>query len=208
MGPIPALRRSARAAAAALLLTAALLERAGAVDLLGLYAGAAVGQSRVEADGDGFAAGDFRKNHSAFKVDAGVHPIAPIGAEVAYIDMGHPGGSLGARPADVKMKGEAAFATLFLPIPVVDLYGKVGFSRLDSTVNSTRVLSGLSTCTISSPTCALQPFAVNRINTRFAAGAGIQYRFGALGLRAEYERFDAAGGNPSLLSLGLAWTFL
>ena len=70
------------------------------------------------------------------------------------------------------------------------------------------VLSGLSTCTISSPTCALQPFAVNRINTRFAAGAGIQYRFGALGLRAEYERFDAAGGNPSLLSLGLAWTFL
>ncbi|HUD25826.1 MAG TPA: outer membrane beta-barrel protein [Burkholderiaceae bacterium] len=211
MHPIPDLRWSVRAASAGaigLLLAIMPLQRAGAVDLLGLYLGAAAGQSRVEADGSGFTPGDFRKNHSAFKVMAGAHPIATVGAELAYLDMGHPSGSLGARPADVTMKGEAAFATLFLPIPVVDVYGKLGFARLESTVNSTQLLAGVGTCTVNSPTCALRPFRLDRTNTRFAAGAGVQYRLGSWALRGEYERFDAAGGTPSLISLGLAWTFL
>lgn len=185
------------AAGMALLLAAAPLQRARADDLLGLYVGAAVGQSRVEADGAGYSASDFEKNHSAFKVIAGLHPIAPVGGELEYIDMGHPNGSLGSQPANVKMTGEAAFATLFLPIPVIDVYGKLGFGRLESTVNSQRVLSG-----------AVQAFRLDRTNTRFAAGAGLQYRLGSLGIRAEYERFDAAGGNPSLLSVGVTWTLL
>jgi hypothetical protein len=45
-------------------------------------------------------------------------------------------------------------------------------------------------------------------NTGLAAGAGAQFKFGSLSVRGEYERFSAAGGNPSLFSLGLTWTFL
>ncbi len=184
-------------AAAAVVLSVAVLQPACAADL-GLYVGGSVGQSRVEADASGVTAGSFEQNHSAFKVMAGVRPIAVLGAEVAYIDFGHPSGGLGGQPADVKISGEAAFATLFLPIPVVDVYGKLGMARLDSTVNSTQVLAG----------GALRPFQLNRTETRLAAGAGVQFKLGAWAVRAEYERFDAAGGTPSLLSLGLTWTFL
>ena len=55
------------------------------------------------------------------------------------------------------------------------------------------------------PNCAL--FRLDRTNTSFAAGAGAQYKLGAFAVRAEYERFNAAGGNPSLISLGFTWTF-
>jgi opacity protein-like surface antigen len=196
--PEPAQRVGATMGAGFTLLLAALpLQHARADDLLGLYVGAGVGQSHVQADGSGYSASEFTKNHSAFKAMAGVHPIAPLGAELEYIDMGHPNGGLGGQPANVKMSGEAAFVTLFLPTPVIDVYGKLGAGRLESTLNSQRVQSG-----------TVQPFQLNRTNTRFAAGAGVQYRLGSFGVRAEYERFDAAGANPSLLSLGVTWTLL
>jgi hypothetical protein len=41
-----------------------------------------------------------------------------------------------------------------------------------------------------------------------AIGAGAQFKFGSMAMRGEYERFSAAGSNPSLFSLGLTWTFL
>jgi hypothetical protein len=40
-----------------------------------------------------------------------------------------------------------------------------------------------------------------------AGGGGAQYKFGSWAVRAEYERFNAAGGNPSLLSAGVTWAF-
>jgi hypothetical protein len=45
-------------------------------------------------------------------------------------------------------------------------------------------------------------------NTSLAAGAGAQLELGAWALRAEYERFNVAGGNPGLAGLaGLAATW-
>jgi opacity protein-like surface antigen len=187
-----------------ILLAAMPLERAFAVDLLGLYAGGAVGQSRVEADASGITAGDFRENHSAFKLMGGVHlPIIPVGAEVSYIDFGHPSGSLGGQAADVTIKGEAAFGVFYLPLPlpVVDVYAKAGLARLQSTVNSTQFLAGVGPCPVNAPNCALWAFRVDRTNTSFAGGVGGQFKLGSLALRAEYERFDAAGGNPGLVSV-------
>ena len=37
---------------------------------------------------------------------------------------------------------------------------------------------------------------------------GAQFKLGAWAVHAEYERFNAAGGNPNLVSLGVTWTFL
>jgi len=194
-------------AVAVILLAAMPVERTCAVDLLGLYAGAAIGQSHVQADASGFTAGDFKQNHSAFKVMAGVRPISPVGAELDYIDLGHPSGNISGQQADVTMKGEAAFGLLYLPVPIADVYAKLGLARLQSTVNSSYVVPGLGTCVGNAPNCAVRPFRLDRAEIRFAAGVGAQYKLGPWALRAEYERFDAAGRNPSLLSAGLTWTF-
>jgi hypothetical protein len=113
----------------ALVLLAPLSGNAVAEDLLGLYVGGAVGESRVAVNSEGFALSNFRENHSAFQLMAGVRPISLVGAEIDYIDFGHPSGSLNAAPASATLKGAAAFGVLYLPIPVIDVYGKAGLAR-------------------------------------------------------------------------------
>ncbi|HTB65415.1 MAG TPA: outer membrane beta-barrel protein [Steroidobacteraceae bacterium] len=190
-----------------------------AEDLLGLYLGGAIGQSQVEAaapqllDSGHYrllGAGGFKESHSAFKVMVGLRPISLLGAELAYVDLGHPSGNLGPQTnGDVSMKGAAAFGVVNLPVPVIDIFLKAGVARLQSTVH------GMGTVTVVCPNGSLcpgailsnYPFELGRTNTGFAAGAGAQYKMGSWAVRAEYERFNAAGGNPSLLSAGLTWSF-
>ena len=68
---------------------------ASADDLLGLYAGGAVGQSRLEATGERtyasgnvyYDTGSFNENDTGFKVFVGIHPISLLGAEIAYVEL-------------------------------------------------------------------------------------------------------------------------
>lgn len=170
-------------------------------DLVGLYVGASAGQSQLEATVP--SAGAFEQNHSAYKLIVGIRPIAGFGAELSYVDFGHPSGAGGAASSNLSQNGADAFAVFYLPVPVVDVFIKAGLARLQTTVNGVR--GGVGTCTTTDPNCAL--FRLDRTDTSFAAGAGAQLKFGSVAIRAEYERFSAAGGNPSLVSLGLAWTF-
>ena len=194
------------------------LRHAAADNLLGLYVGAAIGQAQVKATGEQFVngyllqsdAGSFNETHSAFKVMAGIRPIPLLGAELAYMDFGHPSGAFNDYSASVSMHGESAFGVLYLPLPLIDFIFKAGIARLHSEI------SGIGT---SGPYCppgggpcptfltALVPFRLERSNTGPALGAGAQYEIGPLAVRAEYERFTAAGAHPSLLSLGLTWSF-
>ncbi len=174
----------------------------------GLYLGAAIGQSHVESTttlvfGDLFPTrhtGEIDKRHAAFKVMLGARPISWLGAEIDYIDFGKPSGTLFGFPADASLKGAAAFGVLYLAVSVADLYLKGGVARLESTVNG----SACSPCA-----CAVCTFAfqLTRKNTSGAGGVGIQYRFRRWAVRAEYERFNAAGSSPSLFSAGVTWTF-
>jgi hypothetical protein len=41
--------------------------------------------------------------------------------------------------------------------------------------------------------------------TAFAYGAGLQWTLGDWAVRGEYERFSAAGENPTLLSIGMTY---
>lgn len=206
-----------RASSCSLVLVAALLvlpvRHAGADDLLGLYVGGAVGQARVEASpgplmnsGAGgstlVGAGNFAENHAAYKFMAGIRPVPIIGAELEYIDFGRPSGNLGAVPANVNLKGAAAFAVAYLPVPVVDIIVKAGFARLQNTLSGTGGFEG-----VGSDSATNSLFRLDRTNTNFAVGGGVQYRIGSWAVRAEYERFEAAGGSPSLLSAGVTWTF-
>lgn len=171
-------------------------------DLLGLYAGAAVGESRVALNSDGIALENFAESHSAFQLTAGVRPISSLGAEIDYIDFGHPSGTLDAAPANATLKGAALFGVLYLPVQVIDLYAKAGLARLQSTLNGQPAI-GVALCL----PCGPELFQLNRTDTHFAAGAGAQYKLGAFALRAEYEYFNAGGVNPALVSLGITWTF-
>jgi opacity protein-like surface antigen len=179
--------------------------RVAAADPLGLYLGGSVGQSQVEADSGGNIASPydhFRANHSAYKITVGLRPLPFFGAELSYVDLGHPGGAVAGAPADVSESGTAAFAMLYLPVPVIDLYAKAGVARLQSTVNGNTFEACAEVCL---PT--LVPFRVERTDTGFAGGLGAQLKFGAWAVRAEYEVFSAAGRNPALASIGANWSF-
>ena len=192
---------------ASLVLLAQPSGKAVAGDLLGLYFGGAIGQSRVEATETAcqcdifqeIVTEKFDETHLAFKGVLGARPISLVGAEIDYIDFGKPDGQAFGFSASASIKGVAAFGVLYLPVPVVDIYLKAGVAHLESIVK-------YSYCGPCACNFCLNPVQLDRTNTTGAGGVGTQYRFGSWAVRAEYERFNAAGGNPSLLSAGITWT--
>jgi len=192
-------RRSRWAAGVAAFVLSLAVPGAQAATPLGLYVGGAFGQARVEATLPD--ASQFREDHSAFEVILGVRPLPVAAAELAYVDFGHPSRLGGSYPyvPEVSMKGATAFAMFYLPVPVVEVFVKGGVARLQSKAGLDLVCSS----------CLLAPLflPISHTNTSFAGGAGVQYKLGAFAVRGEYERFNAAGGNPHLLSLGVTWAF-
>jgi opacity protein-like surface antigen len=179
---------------------------AHAINPIGFYGGGAIGQANLEASMPTFSTTTFEYNHSAYQLIVGVRPISLLGAEASYIDFGHPHYKSSANAAvatDLELKGSAAFGVLYLPVPVIDLYLKAGVSSLRSQFNGTAFLPG--PCPITMPNCGV--VHQNQTDTGFAAGAGVQVKFGSLAARAEYERFTAAGTHPDMITLGLIWKF-
>jgi hypothetical protein len=200
-------RRSA--IAGAIVAGAAIAAPARADDPLGFYIGGALGEAQVKADAGAITAGNFSENHTAYKGLLGIRPIPFLGAEAEYIDLGHPTGSLDGQPADVTMKGVGGFGVLYLPLPVpnFDVYAKAGLAGLRSTVNGNVYIPGVGTCPTSNASCNVRAFNLDRHDSKFADGLGAQISFAGWGVRAEYERFEAAGEHPGLFTLGLTYTF-
>jgi opacity protein-like surface antigen len=210
-------------AASGLLLTIALgvtAEPARAADPLGVYIGVAIGQADVRANELAFAGNPlgtgavplaFDEHHTGWKVLVGLRPVSIIGAELEYVDFGHPSavpplGSLLGIQADAHPKATTLSGIIYapLPLPLLDLYGKVGLARLQTTVHATLICLAGGDCP---PTPFIPPFALSKTNTSLAYGAGAQVKLSAFALRLEYERISASGGDPDLLSLGLTWRF-
>lgn len=175
-------------------------------NLAGLNIGAAVGVGDVRSDGRAYGyPGYFDEHHDAWKVTAGIRPIAPLGVEAEYIDFGRPGPYSDGDYAVADMHATAAavlgVAYLPLPLPLLDIYGKAGVARLQSDIR----VNGAAYCaTVCYPSFS---FRRDQTNTDFAYGAGVQTKFYNLAVRAEYERISAGGGDPELYSVGVAWTF-
>jgi Outer membrane protein beta-barrel domain len=181
-------------------------------DLLGLYAGAGFGESHVRADRTlaGGLDSDVTRQRPAWKGIMGIRPLPFIGAEFEYTDFGDahyhefsyspPAGPVG----DVHSTAESLFGVLYLPIPVplLDIYGKAGAARLQTSVSGADV--GIF-CPVTLPGCPY--FSSHEATTNFAFGGGVQFKLSALGVRAEYERINANYGSPDLVSVGLTWTF-
>ncbi|HUO95682.1 MAG TPA: outer membrane beta-barrel protein [Steroidobacteraceae bacterium] len=207
-----------------LALIATLLDaRAAVADVLDLYVGAAAGQGRVDVGNLSNPSviavppvASFKENHSAFKAIAGVRLVSLFGIEVDYMDFGHPNTNVPTNPtiggvsvvADAKLSGSAAYGVLYLPVPIVDVYVKGGVARLKETATVTATYGApIATCVTAAPNCTFAQ-GYGATTTGLAAGLGAQFKLGHWALRAEYERFNAAGGNPSLATVGVTYNFL
>lgn len=182
---------------------------------LGAYVGAAAGRSfsRTE-DIAAFSSYSlrFHQDGVAWKGFAGIRPLPILGVELAYIHLGN---ASGPPPTPVifgyfKDSSQESATTLSavgylpLPVPFLQLYGKLGVARLHS---DAQVSSLPFSCPVG-VNCTV-PYTVrqNQWTTDLAYGAGAQARFSSVGIRAEYERINASAGNPDLFSLGITWTF-
>jgi hypothetical protein len=148
--------------------------------------------------------------HSAWKVTAGIRPISPLGIELEYIDFGNPSngeavaGLGGLTQSAAKAWALFGLGYLPLPVPFLDVYGKLGIARLHTTTSE---VPPAPLCPADDDACGSTAFAISDWSTHLAYGVGLQSKFGSLAIRAEYERISASGGDPDLVSLGVAWTF-
>jgi opacity protein-like surface antigen len=173
---------------------------ASADDLLGLYVGAGVGQSTLKQDYyqiDAHATG--------WKVMAGWRPLSFIGAEIEYANLGSKdvtytstGGS--SQHISTDAHATAVFAVGYLPVPLpwIDLYGKLGAARVQN--NTTYQFFG------ATPIIGA-PVVTDNTRTSIAWGAGLQFKFGMPAIKVEYERFAGEQGNDSLLTAAVTLNF-
>jgi hypothetical protein len=187
---------------------------------LGFYIGGALGRSTIRNDQIVFTSPfvipqsyDLDEHHTAWKVMLGLRPIPVLGGELEYLDFGHAGvnSTFAELPleADARVKGPALFAVGYipLPIPLLDIYGKVGLAHLQTAVNATNV--GHLICTTVCSAIAWIPGVYHLDRTAWSSvyGAGAQLKLSSIAVRVEYERVLESGGDPDLLSLGLTWSF-
>jgi OOP family OmpA-OmpF porin len=150
----------------------------------GFYLGAALGQSESGLRDSNF---NFKDRDQGYKLIAGIRALSLLAVEINYVDLGT--SSVGG--AQAKTKAADGFAMVFLPIPVVDVYGKLGFVSWKTDASAPSLPSFRTT------------------GSDLAYGAGVQIHFGSLSARLEYEAFDAqAAAKPTMLSLGATYTFL
>ena len=171
----------------------------------GFYVGAGVVQSEYGLANPG-AALPFDDKTSGYKLIVGWRPLDSFGVEASYVDHGDatvPSGIVCIQfitvpcPASTNLTAEtlSAFAVGYLDLPLVDLFAKVGVNSWKFDGHS---IGGF-----------VPVFRVNESGTDLAYGAGIQVRFGSLGARLEYERFNIVKDEGlDTVSLSLTYTFL
>jgi len=149
----------------------------------GFYLGAGLGQSESGVRSGNF---NFKDRDTGYKFIAGFRPLDAFAAELNYVDLGTP--SNGAQ--QTKSRAVDGFVLVFLPLPVVDVYGKAGL--------------------VSWKTDASAPaLSLSRSGSDFAWGAGVQFHLGSLAARLEYEALNASElAKPTFLTLGATFTFL
>jgi hypothetical protein len=173
--------RHAVVLAGALLASAAVAPLQAAED--GLYLSGALGAAQQNYD---LAIFDTHGSQTGYKIALGFRPIDLLAAEVSYIDFGR--AFNGINYADTYAAG--AFALAFLPIPLIDVYGKVGLAEWRTNAQS-------------------PGFGFHHTGADVAYGAGVGTSWGRIGARVEYERYEVSHSNDmGMASVGVVWTFL
>lgn len=153
-----------------------------------VYAGAGI----MSASVDNLHGTGFNIDNTSFKALAGLR-LSLLGAEVDYYHLGSESRSFYFGGANANARAFAAYAVGYLPLPILDFYGKLGLDRWQ--------LSG------SSASPAL--FRFSESGTKLAWGVGAQAHFGNLVGRLEYERLNMANTDGArIVSLDVAFNFL
>lgn len=147
----------------------------------GFYVAGSIGASHVQYDASTFYAGS---NDVGYQVAAGFKPLPIVSGEFDYV--GFPRAFSGINYADTY--GLGLFALGYLPIPVVQLYGKLGLVDWRTSAHSPEL-------------------SFHRTGADVAYGAGLGTHWGRLGARLEFESFDVAHASAmELTSIGLVWS--
>jgi len=117
-------------------------------------------------------------NATSWTALVGVRPINLFAVEADYIDLGSQTTSYVDVSTHLEYKAFGAFAVGFVPLPVpfLDVFGKVGLARWNSSGSSNAPQSSL--------------FSLSDNGTEFAWGVGAQVHAGKIGARLEYESFN------------------
>jgi hypothetical protein len=156
--------------------------RASAADN-GLYIGGGVGRASESYDPYTF---DAYGANVGYNIAVGYRPFDALAGELNYTSFGRAWS--GYNYVDTSAVG--VFALGFLPLPVVDLYGRLGLADWRTGATS----PGLS---------------FTRTGADVAYGLGGGMHFGSIAVRVEYTRFTVSHANDiDLASVGLTWTLL
>jgi len=155
----------------------------------GLYLGASGMQSRF--DSDNFDVDDVDEEDTGWRIIAGYRASPNFAIEGAFTQFGKaeaPAVSVGG-PFEAKAEALSVFGVGLMPVGPVELYAKVGAARIKAEGNVGAVL-----------------FEDKAIE--LAYGAGAQFTFGRVALRAEYEKFDTdVIGDLDVISAGVTFSF-
>jgi hypothetical protein len=164
------------------LIALSLLPAAAFADETGFYVGGDIGNSTEHFNASTFA---VNADNTGYKAAVGFRPLSVLAGEVNYVSFGR--ASAGENFADTDGIGVSALA--FLPVPIVDIYGRLGVINWRTDANS-------------------PGFSFHRTGSDLSYGAGVGAHWGSLGARAEFERFEITGARTmELATVGLTWTF-
>lgn len=155
----------------------------------GFYLGGAITQARF--DHRNFSFDDVDDEDNSWKVVAGYRFLDFLALEASYVDFGEMSAPLltGSGPFSAEAQGVSAFLVGMIPVPYFDLYAKVGAAHIDAKTHGLIENSDDDT-------------------TELAYGAGAQWRWRNLAVRAEYEKFDTdIIDDLDLISVGATYTF-
>lgn len=136
-------------------------------------------------------------NSTNWKIWAGLRPISVFAVEADYIDLGSQTVNTPGSSTHVNYKAFTGYAVGYVPIPVpfLDIFGKAGLARWESSGSSCFGGPGL--------------FSLSDSGTQFAWGIGAQAHVGNFGARLEYENFGVRNTNgANLVSLGVYFNLL
>jgi hypothetical protein len=154
-----------------------------------LYVGAGIARDNLKD----ITATNSDLSATSWKVMAGFRPVSLFAVEADYIDLGSQTiNSFGNTHSDstrLRYKAFAGYAVGFAPIPVpyLDVFGKVGLARWSA--------SGGTTFTYGCLPASCSFFSLSDSGTQFAWGIGGQVRVGNFGGRLEYENFNIRNTN-------------
>jgi len=156
----------------------------------GAYVGASVGTSDTTvANGPVSVDGD----DTSWKLMGGYTFMKHFGVEGSYRNLGGVNDVVGTTTFDTSATSLDAFGVGFWPLGRVDLFAKVGFSRieLDATINDPLLPA---------------PLSVSDSENELAYGVGVNIGFGKVAVRVEYEAFNTAD-TLNMLSAGALFKF-